>query len=217
MENSKKNVEVASTKSKKVKTSGLAIAALVLGIIGLVLSFIPIINNVAFVLGVVGVILGTIGIVKSRKKAMGIVAVILCVASMGLTIFAQQALVDSLNDSLDEYNESVDNMSGKNTDELLGTSVDVQLGAFTASVGEYGLVDSALPVTVTNLTDESASFQVSVEAVDAEGNRIDTGYIYANSLGAGQSYSEDLFTYFSSEELEKYQNATYKILEVSMY
>ena len=38
---------------------GLAIAALVLGIIGLALSFLPIINNAAFIFGVIGLVLGT--------------------------------------------------------------------------------------------------------------------------------------------------------------
>ena len=37
---------------------GLAIAALVLGIIGLALSFLPIINNAAFIFGVIGLVLG---------------------------------------------------------------------------------------------------------------------------------------------------------------
>ena len=40
------------SESKKDEKSGLATAGFVLGIIGVVLSFIPIINNAAFVLGV---------------------------------------------------------------------------------------------------------------------------------------------------------------------
>lgn len=40
--------------------SGLSVAAMVLGIIGIALSFIPIINNAAFVLGILAFIFGLI-------------------------------------------------------------------------------------------------------------------------------------------------------------
>lgn len=41
---------------------------LILGIIALVLSAMPIINNFAFILGVVGLIFGIVGVVGTRDK-----------------------------------------------------------------------------------------------------------------------------------------------------
>lgn len=41
---------------------------LILGIIALVLSAMPIINNFAFILGVVGLIFGIVGVVGTRNK-----------------------------------------------------------------------------------------------------------------------------------------------------
>ena len=53
---------------KKVNKSGFAIAALVLGIIGIVFSFIPIINNAAFILGILAAIFAIISLVKKASK-----------------------------------------------------------------------------------------------------------------------------------------------------
>ena len=47
--------------------SELAAASLVLGIIGLIFSIIPIINNAAFVMGLIGLVLGIIGLVKAAR------------------------------------------------------------------------------------------------------------------------------------------------------
>ena len=48
---------------EKNNSSGLATAGMVLGIIGVVLSFIPIINNIAFFFFLLALIFGIIGIV----------------------------------------------------------------------------------------------------------------------------------------------------------
>ena len=78
-------------------TSGLAIAGLVLGIIGAVLCWIPIVNNVAAVLGVVGLILAVFGIVvtgeKHRKSGRGlaIAGAVLSVIAIVVTLVSQAA------------------------------------------------------------------------------------------------------------------------------
>ena len=102
-------------------------------------------------------------------------------------------------------------------ESLLGSVVDVQLGNFEATSDEYGLVTSALNVTVTNLSDESTSFSITIEAVNPDGSRLATDYVYAHSLGGQQSMNQDVFTLIPSEEVEAYQNASYKALEVSKY
>ncbi|GDZ76422.1 hypothetical protein MCC01989_16850 [Bifidobacteriaceae bacterium MCC01989] len=63
-------------------TTICGIAAVVFGALGLVLSFIPIVNNIAAILGFIGVILAIIAIVgtfrgKKRGKVLSIVAAVL--------------------------------------------------------------------------------------------------------------------------------------------
>lgn len=85
------------------RPGGLAVAGLVLGIVGVVLSFMPLINNFTAVGAFVGFVLGMIGLWKS-KPVMSAISVFLCAAAVILTVVAQTQLskdLDELGDSLD--------------------------------------------------------------------------------------------------------------------
>lgn len=47
---------------------GLAVTALVLGVIGLVFSFIPIVNNLAFFIGIIAVVFGIIALITKKQE-----------------------------------------------------------------------------------------------------------------------------------------------------
>jgi hypothetical protein len=115
------------------KKSGFATAALVLGIIGLVFSPIPIINNASFILGALAVIFGLVALSKKKSVKMSIVAVILAVISIGVTITMQKAVVDSLNKASEEINSTANDMSGDNTDSILENDIQVDIGEFTTA------------------------------------------------------------------------------------
>ena len=70
---------------------GLAIAALVLGIIGLALSFLPIINNAAFIFGVIGLVLGIVALFRKNQKVLTIIAIVMNVLAMGITLALQNS------------------------------------------------------------------------------------------------------------------------------
>lgn len=64
--------------------SGMAIAGFVLGIIALLTSFLPIINNFSFFLAILGMIFGIVGMVgiskgKKSGKGLAIAAIVICV------------------------------------------------------------------------------------------------------------------------------------------
>lgn len=195
------------------KKSGFATAGLVLGIIGICTSFIPIVNNLSFVLGAIGVIFAVISLVKKASKGQAIAGVILCVLAIVITINSQKALSDSLN----EVGANLDKASGASTEEVLANDANVELGKFEVTKDSYGMTDTKLTVKVTNKTTEKKSFNFHIEAVDATGARINEDYVYANDLAAGQSQSFDIFTYVSSDKLNSMKNATFKIIEASMY
>ena len=197
---------------EETQKSGLCTAGLVLGIIGVCTSFIPIINNLSFFLGVLGVIFGLVSIKRASKGKM-IATIILGILSIVITLMMQKAT----SDTLDTISNSIDNMSGGNTDQVLNTEVDVKLGDFEVTEGDYGLTNTKLTVTVTNKTNETKSFNIQIEAVDENGNRINQDYIYANNLTAGQSQNFDLFQYVSSEQIDAMKNATFNIVEASSY
>ena len=196
----------------ETEKSSLCTAGLVLGIIGVCTSFIPIINNLSFVMGILAVIFRLVSIKKASKGKM-IATVILGILAIIITLSAQK----TVSDSLDALSEDLDTASGENTEQVLANDVDVALGDFEATTDEYGLTDTKLTVKVTNKTNETKSFTIQVEAVDANGNRINQDYVYANNLTAGQSQDFDIFQFVSSDEVKAMQNATFNIVEASAY
>lgn len=195
------------------KKSGFATAGLVLGIIGMCTSFIPIINNLSFILGLIGIIFGIVSLMKKASKGQAIAGVLLCILAIIITINSQKALSDSLN----EVSSNLDKATGSSTEEVLANDVDVELGDFEVIKGSYGITTTKLTVKVTNKTTEKKSFNFHIEAIDGSGTRINEDYIYANDLAAGQSQSFDTFTLVTSDKIELMENATFKIIEASMY
>ena len=194
------------------KKNGLATAGLVLGIIGICTSFIPVINNVSFILGLIGTMFGIVALIKKASKGQAIAGIILCILTIIITINSQKTLSDSLN----TWSQDLDKAAGNSTEEVLKNDVDVQLGDFQVTKGTY-TTETVLKATVKNKTNDTKSFSIQVEAVDANGSRIANDYIYANNLNAGQSQEFKLFEYVESDKLNSMKNATFKIVEASMY
>lgn len=195
------------------KKSGFGTASLVLGIIGVCTLFIPIVNNVSFILGLIGAIFAIISLIKKASKGQAVAGIILCILAMVITLSAQKALGDGLN----EVSSNFDKATGNSTEEVLANDVDVQLGNFEVNKGGYGLTETKLTIKVTNKTNDKKSFSFHIEAVDSDGSRIKEDYVYANDLGSGQSQNFDIFTYVSSDKIDAMQEATFKIVEASMY
>lgn len=195
------------------KKSGLATISLIIGIVAVVLSFIPIINNGAFVLGIIAIILGVIPFFKKASRKKAIIGIILGILSVVITL----AMQSSISKSLDETSKKLDKITGNSTEEVLQDDVDVSIGDFITTTGEYGYTDTKLTVTVTNKTDSQKSFSIHIEAIDSTGKRIDDDYAYANNLNPNQSQDCDLFQFVQSEDVDNMKNATFKIVEASAY
>ena len=90
---------------KETKFGKLAWAAIIIGIIGIVGSIIPLLNNLTAMTAGVGLILGVIALFGSRKKAASI-GVALCVLAMTFTVMAQKSFSDSIDKSLDSASAS---------------------------------------------------------------------------------------------------------------
>ena len=195
--------------------SGFATAALVLGIIGVVLSFIPIINNAAFVLGALALIFAIVALAKKKSVATAVVAFILAVASMGITLAMQKSVGDALEKAGNEISKTADDMSGNNTEDILKNDVQVDVGQFEVIEGEYGLQSSKLIVSVNSKMSEKKSFSIQIEAIDADGKRLADDTVYANDLNAGQSQDFEAFTLVQSDKYESLKTATFKIVSVS--
>ena len=210
------NVQTDTNKPR----SGFAIAALVLGIVAAATSFMPIINNASFFIALIGLILAIVAIARIRKgknsgKGLAVAGLVLSIVA-GLLVLGTQAFYSAvLNEAVDQSTQQLNKMTGDATDDILGVDVEVTIGDYSISKDQYGLVKSDLPVTVTNLLKEPASFWINVEAVDANGSRINDDTVIVNDLGAGQSTKLDAFAFVSSDDYEAMKNASFSIISVS--
>lgn len=91
----------------KPVSSGLAITSLVLGIVGVVLSYMPFFNNLTAAGAFVGVILGFIGIFRSWQWTSAI-GIGLCGAAIVLTLMAQKQWSDELDQIEDEFQQDME-------------------------------------------------------------------------------------------------------------
>lgn len=210
------NVQTDTNKPR----SGFAIAALVLGIVAAATSFMPIINNASFFIALIGLILAIVAIAGIRKgknsgKGLAVAGLVLSIVA-GLLVLGTQAFYSAvLNEAVDQSTQQLNKMTGDATDDILGVDVEVTIGDYSISKDQYGLVKSDLPVTVTNLLKEPASFWINVEAVDANGSRINDDTVIVNDLGAGQRTKLDAFAFVSSDDYEAMKNASFSIISVS--
>lgn len=222
--------------------SGLGIASLVLGIVGIVGSWIPILNNISFILAILGVIFGAIGlrsVLKGTKAGKGItiaglvISIIACAIVLGTQSMYSKAINDatssnsssssssssSSNQSQSSEPSAWDKSSGKATDYILENDLTVDIPEYTSEATTYSATGK-LRVTLTNKGSETKTFNVEIEAVDASGNRVSSynEHATASSLAPGQSQSQDLFTAFGEDEIAKYQNGVkFNIIEASEY
>lgn len=186
----------------------MAVAALVLGILAILTSFLPIINNGAFFLAALGLIfaiIGFVGIRKGKKKGKGIAiaGIVLNVVSIVIVLATQSmygAAIDSATNgpsaSVSSESQSGDDSADTNTNDLaVGTSIttedglDVSVQAVQTGLKNYnGDAITGITVTYTNNGSKEASFNTyDWKAEDAQGaQRSMTFYADSNNeLGSG--------------------------------
>lgn len=198
------------------KRSGLATAGMVLGIIGVCISFIPVVNNAAFVLGILAVIFGIVALIKKASLGKTLTALICGVLAIVITIASQAYFSKAIDDVVDDLSSELGALTGEQTDSILEHNLDVTFGKFVVTEGDL-LDDGVLKVTLKNKGSETASFSVVIEATDSDGKRIKTDTIYADSLKAGQQQDLEAFTLVESDKYEALEKATFNVLEVSMF
>jgi hypothetical protein len=139
------------------KGAGLAIASMVLGIIALLLSWIPIINNFAAVLALVGLGLGIPALISGRRGTRGgtglaITGLVTSVLALVLVVVTQlffAKVIDEVDRAIDEgVTTGAAPSDPAAVEDVVETSEVVPLGV-AAQIGDY---------------------DVSVDAVELDGN-----------------------------------------------
>ena len=83
--------------------NGFGVTALVLGIIGIMLGLIPVINYLAIVGGVVGLVLGAIGIFKNRNQWLAAWGTVLSGAAIVVSVVVNVKFAENLEDLSNDF------------------------------------------------------------------------------------------------------------------
>lgn len=175
-----------------------------------------------FFIPIVGLILFLIYEEKKPKRAKSagkgaligfITKIVLAIILVILYVVFAASLFNNISNNIPAIG---DVFSEETTDKILEKDVDVSFGEFKVTNNGY-YSETSLDITVKNKAEEQCSYYITIEAVDANGARIDTDMIYADRLGAGQEIYLKAFEYVDQEKLNQFKNATFKVLEINKY
>lgn len=160
---------------KSIGTSGLAIAGLILGVLAIVCSPIPILNNLAPIPGVLGLVFGIIAMLgiskgKSRGKGLAIAAIVLGIVSFAVVLGTQQMYSNALDNAIKgasvastssanvssgaEQNESSasNNSQTSSSSNSNQSSKSNQAAGQDLAVGTTATLDNGLAITVNSVS-----------------------------------------------------------------
>lgn len=193
---------------------GFGIASMVVGIVGVLLAFIPIIGIASFVLGLVAIGLGIFAVIKRRGKGQGIAGIITgavaLVVALVVTIFTS-AVLSILDDELQNPEDIFDMEPHEleefieDPDEDIDAAVDGSADALSTPLAYSSLTiigdEDALPegeagevsVVVINASENNTTFPFivhnqtdeAVSRIEVSGRAVDSD---DGTLGTGSSH-----------------------------
>jgi hypothetical protein len=170
------------------KGAGLAIASMVVGIIALLLSWIPVINNLAAILALVGLGLGIPALISARRgtaggTGMAITGLVTSVLAIVLVIVTQLLFVKALDEA------------GVSLEEAIA---DVEAEADPAAEEDVAAAPEAVPLGVPA---QVGDYEVTVDAVELDANATVAGANQFNEPPTGQYVILQLSaTYLGADE-----------------
>ena len=179
-----------------------------------------------FFIPIVGLILFLIyeGKKPKRAKSAGkgaligfITKIVLSIILVILYVVFAATLFSNISDDIESNVPLIGNVfREETTDEILEKYVDVSFAEFKVTNKGY-FSETSLDITVKNKAEKQCTYYITIEAVDANGARIETDMIYADRLGAGQEISLKAFEYVDQEKLNQFKSATFRVLEINKY
>lgn len=185
--------------ARKVKGKGIAVTALVLGILALVFSWIPFVNIVGIIVGFIGIVFGLVGLFVSRR-IMSAIGAVLALAGVVIGFSVTSSAVNSIDKSLNSTptvkevpaggNAASGNGSGTTTFEYKATgsgSASITYGTFSGSGMSSSTSTSDLPWHKTFKVTGDGMFLPSVTVSGMSGNAVTCEIVKNGKVVAHQS------------------------------
>lgn len=194
-----------------------AIVALVLGVIALISSWVPIINNLSFVFALAGVVFAVVGLVgtlrgKKSGRGLAIASTVVNVVAVAIVLATQSAYSAAIDEAASGTVQTSDETSVAAPAAGETTSAE---SADKYSIDGEELTGDAYSCKIsgvyTNKAGKDLSYvQVSYNLFDADGNQIGTALANTNNLADGGTWEFEAFGSAAVDEV-----ASYKIGDVT--
>lgn len=186
---------------------GLAVTGLVLGIVALVLCWVPILNNVFLFVGLAGLgfAIAALVIASKRKapKGMPIAGLILSIVAI-IGVFATQAMYSAALDSVvKSVEDSADGVTASSEEEQEEATTEALAAGESATVGEYTVTVSGVNLQATEPIMAVNQFN---SAPTGQYVLVDLSVVY-NGSEEGDPWI-DLTTEFAGSDARQYSTST---------
>ena len=195
----------------------MPVAILVVGIVSLVLSFVPLIKYVAVLFAIIAVALATREFMRQdpaariRLKGKDVRDQRLCRIGRFLAILAIISVVASTIWGIKTDRDDRIKASGNGTGLVLEQDLSVKFGTFSVGQDAVGAETRVLPVIVKNKAGGTKSCEIQIEALDGENSRVASQIVYAPKMKGGETRDLEAFGYVDSETTEQLKTATFRV------
>lgn len=150
---------------------------------------------------------------KSAGKGALIGFIIKAVLTILFTVIYTTGVLNLIQNTTGvDSSQIADFVAGESTSEVLDKYVDISLDKLHISNnGVYNEI--SLDVTLKNKSDKRCSFDITIEAVTPNGERLATDSLYADRLMPGQSVHLEAFQYADPQYAAAFKTAKYRVIE----
>ncbi len=193
---------MSNTATEAKPKSVAAIVAIILGVIGLVSSWMPIINNFSFFFALIGVVFAIVGLVgtlrgKKSGKALAIAAVIVNVLAIVIVLATQNMYSQAIDDAMVSTTDGAAVTTEATGAESAEAATDAASEAKYTIEGEELTGDEwscTISGTYTNNAGKELSYvSVSYNLYDADGNQIGTAIAGTSNLADGGTWKYEAY------------------------
>ncbi|WP_051462882.1 DUF4190 domain-containing protein [Haloglycomyces albus] len=178
--------------------NGLGTASLVVGIVGLLVAWIPLMFWLALVLGAVGLFLAwrnfkRIKAQTADNKGMTVTAIVLCLLAVGFGLMQAIAVITTTDDAVETIQDRV---SGRDASD------NVTLGDIDDDTDAPGRLQ--VEITVHNDFDDMRDFSVTYGWYDSDEEQIDTTTERFENVDSGDTAQLVSTDFFESDVTPEY-------------
>lgn len=150
---------------------------------------------------------------KSAGKGALIGFIVKAVLTILFTVIYTTGVLNLIQNTTGvDSSQIADFVAGESTSEVLDKYVDISLDKLHISNnGVYNEI--SLDVTLKNKSDKRCSFDITIEAVTPNGERLATDSLYADRLMPGQSVHLEAFKYADPQYAAAFKTAKYRVIE----